>query len=74
MRADTQRFLELMNRQNEAIARMEAENKDEPVESDPVRLQRDQERREKWGELRAREHPSRRPHRVRSIFPFSDLS
>lgn len=74
MRADTQRFLELMNRQNEAIARMEAVNKVESIEPDLVRLQRDQERREKWGELRAREHPSRRQHRVRSIFPFNDLS
>jgi hypothetical protein len=67
----TEDFLRLLNEQNTAIAAREAELlKDIPV--DPVRVQKDQERREKWGQLRAREHPSKRPKQAHSVFGYVD--
>jgi hypothetical protein len=58
-------FLKLLNEQNERIAaRKEAEEEaKKKAGSDPVRLQRDAERRERLGQLRAREHSSKRPRR-----------
>jgi len=66
---DTQAFLRAMNAQNAAIAerqRQEAEQK--KVRGDPVRIQYDKDRREKWGQLRAREHPGSRPITARHAF------
>jgi hypothetical protein len=69
----TERFLQLMEAQNARIAAYNAEHEHETT-SDPVRLQREAERREKWGQLRAREHPSRHPTRARRVFPYIDVS
>jgi hypothetical protein len=63
-----------MNEQNIAIAAQDAQKISNRSTPDPVRLQRDQERREKYGELRAREHPGKRPKQAHSIFPYIDLS
>jgi hypothetical protein len=62
----TSNFLRLMHEANKRIAEHEAK-KTEPKETgtDPIREQRQAERRERWGQLRAREHPSRRPKRAR---------
>jgi hypothetical protein len=67
MREDTRRFLELMNQQNEKIAAMQT-NESESVGTDAVRLERDEARREKFGQLRAREHPTRQPSRVKRVY------
>lgn len=72
-REETARFLRLMNEENARIAAREAALlKEVPV--DPVREQKDKERREKWGQLRAREHSSKRPMEVRSVFGHVDLN
>lgn len=67
----TENFLRLLNEQNKTIAAREAALLVE-IPTDPVRLQRDQERREKWGQLRAREHTSKRPKQARSVFGYVD--
>jgi hypothetical protein len=69
----TERFLRLLNEQNARIAAYNAEQ-EQATTADPVRLQREQERREKWGTLRAREHPTRHPTRARRVSPYIDLS
>jgi hypothetical protein len=76
MDESTERFLALMEKQNATIAALAAEERERQaaIPPDQFRLQREQERREKWGQLRAREHPSRHPTRVRNIFPRIDLS
>lgn len=73
MDESTQRFLDILERQNAAIAAYNA-GKENALTSDPVRLQREAERREKWGQLRAREQPSKHPHRARNVFPYINLS
>lgn len=73
---DTERFLRLMNEQNERIAEREAQEeaaKQKALQGDPVRNQMMAEKREKWGILRAREHPSKRPITARHLFK-SNLS
>lgn len=55
MDPSTAEFLRVMNERNNAIAERVA-NLPQP---DLVRLQREQERREKWGPLRARAQPSK---------------
>lgn len=73
MKESTERFLRMMHEQNARIAAQEAK-KEEESGVDPIREQREKERREKWGQLRAREKPSRRPRQVRSVLPYIDLS
>lgn len=68
MDPSTAEFLRVMNERNNAIAAREAERVANLPQPDLVRLQREQERREKWGPLRARAQPSKRVHRVRHIF------
>jgi hypothetical protein len=64
---DTENFLRLLNESNARIAAMEAER--QAVKGlDEVRLQREQERREKWGQLRAREHQRSRHYQVNNVF------
>lgn len=70
----TEKFFAFLNKQNAAIAAKEAEEALKKPEPDPVRLQREAERRAKWGQLRAREQPSKRPHRGRSVFGYTNLS
>lgn len=67
----TAEFFRLMNEANERIAAAEAK-KNEP-DLDQVRLQKDAERRERYGQLRAREHTGKRPKQVRPIFGHVDL-
>lgn len=75
MDESTERFLFLMERQNVAIAAQAAAREQQAVvNTDQVRLQREQERREKWGQLRAREKPGKRNHQVSRVFPHIDLS
>lgn len=71
MDESTERFLRLMNEQNLRIAAQQAAAESQ-IPSDPIRLQRDKERRDKWGQLRAREKPSLRPTRARNVFPYVD--
>jgi hypothetical protein len=75
MKEDTQKFLEIINAQAERFQAREAE-KTQPsgVGFDPIRVQREQERRDKLGQLRAREKSGKRPHRARSVFPRVDPS
>lgn len=65
-KGSTSDFLRLLNEQNERIAARKAaeEEEQQKLGSDPVRLQRDKERRERLGQLRAREHSGKRPRRV----------
>lgn len=70
---DTESFLRLLNEQNKAIAARDAALLVE-VPVDPVRQQKEQERREKWGQLRAREHPGSRPFEVRSVFGHTNMN
>ena len=75
MDESTERFLRLVNEQNARIAAAKArEVALEQDLTDHIRLQREKERREKWGQLRAREHPSRHPARARRVFPYIDVS
>lgn len=77
MHESTKRFLQLMKEENEAIARLaaaDAERKARKAQPDELRLQREAERREKLGELRARERPSNRPRKAYSVFPYIDLT
>jgi len=66
----TEDFLRLLNEQNTAIAAREELSIDIPP--DLVREQREKERRERWGQLRAREHPSKRPRQARNVFGYVD--
>lgn len=69
-----ERFIRLLNEQNSEIAARIAQGERAKPEPDLVRLQREQERRDKWGTLRARERTGNRPVRVRSILPRVDPS
>lgn len=68
-------FLRLMNETNDAIAAREAEElAQKHVGMDPIRVQREAERRERLGQLRARQHVSgRRNSPVRNVFGYTDL-
>jgi hypothetical protein len=68
MGKDTESFLRMLEEQNARIAAREAEAEAQKPKPDELRLQRDAERREKWGQLRAREKPSKRPRRVDQMF------
>lgn len=74
MGKNTANFLRLLEEQNAVIAAQEAERKAQLPKPDQIRLQREQERREKWGTLRARKHPGRRPVRSYNVFPHVDPS
>lgn len=74
MKKSTARFLASMNAMNNSIAAREAEETQPKTDVDAVRLQRDAERRERLGTLRAREHPGKRPHRAYNVFGYIDLS
>jgi hypothetical protein len=70
---NTSDFFSFLDQQNNAIAAREAEEAEKTksrleVGVDPVRFERDAARRERLGELRAREHTSKRPHRARPVF------
>lgn len=68
MAGNTADFFQFINEQNNRIAAREAEEEARKKAGvDEIQLQRDQERRAKWGQLRAREHPSKRPNRGRVI-------
>lgn len=73
MARDTEKFLRLMNQANDEIAERLAKEAEEEAQQknlrgDPVRLAADAARREKWGQLRAREHLRSRPTRSRHAF------
>ena len=55
-------FLRRLNEQNQRIADRQAAEEKAKDEGgiDQIQLKRDQERRERWGQLRARPHPSKR--------------
>lgn len=73
MKESTEKFLRILNEQNARIAAREAGKTPEP-DIDPIREQRQQERRDKLGQLRARQKSGNRPHRARSVFPRVDAS
>lgn len=72
---DTEGFLRWLNEQNDKIAAKEAKPP-EGVGVDPIREQREAERRERLGQLRAREHSgrARRGRKARNVFGYSDPS
>jgi len=74
MEEKTRRFLELMEKQNRLVASLQEEQKKPIAGEDPIRVQREEERREKWGQLRAREHTGRRSKTVHRVFPYVNLS
>lgn len=64
MGKDTEAFLRTLNKQNEAIAaREKAKQESRESDLDPVRIQRQKDRREKWGQLRAREQTGNKSSR-----------
>lgn len=71
---DAKDFLRLLNEENAAIATEESVKESKKPKPDLVRHQREEERREKWGSLRAREQPSKRPRQARNVVPHVDLS
>lgn len=74
VKKDTANFLRFMNETNEAIVARQAEEEvQKQVGMDPIRVQRDTERR-KTGTLRAREHRSKRPTPARNVFGYTKLS
>lgn len=70
----TKEFLRVMNERNDSIAAREAEKEANKPQPDLIRLQREQERREKWDQLRARTHGGSRPVRTRRLYGYTDLS
>jgi hypothetical protein len=68
MKDSTANFLRLMNERNAAIAALEAAKEAAIPDFDPIRLEREEERRAKYGQLRAREKPSHRQKRVRHLY------
>lgn len=74
MKESTENFLRILNEQNARIAALEADRAQQKADVDPIREQRQQERRDKLGQLRAREKQGKRPHRARSVFPRVDPS
>lgn len=70
-------FLQLLNETNariaEGLAQEQAEAEKNKKGVDPVRLQRDQDRREKLGQLRARPKSKRKTGHVRSVFGHVSL-
>lgn len=69
-KGSTSNFLRLLNEANARIAAHEAEQAAlrKKVEPDPIRLQRDAERRERFGQLRARPKPKKKTHKVHNVF------
>lgn len=74
MDESTAKFLAFIERQNAAIAAEAARKEELKPEPDHIRLQRDAERRAKYGTLRAREKSNHRTRQARSIFGHTDLS
>lgn len=72
--SSTERFLRLLNEQNARIAADMAAEEKAKLGVDPIREQRDAERREKFGTLRAREKSRSKTRRVRNVFGSIDLS
>lgn len=73
MARDTEKFLQILNIQNERISAKATKVVEiKAAETDKVRVKRDQERREKWGQLRAREQPGKRPRSVHNVFGHVD--
>jgi hypothetical protein len=74
MKESTENFLRILNEQNARIAARESGKAPPEPDVDPIREQRQQERRDKWGQLRAREKSGKRPHKARSVFPRVDYT
>lgn len=70
---DTAAFLQWMNERNNRIAAQEPEVSAPKEDVDPVRIQRDVERRERLGQLRARVHPRKHTQTVYPVFGHVDL-
>lgn len=71
MARNTAAFFRFMNQTNESVANSSvllSDIESKKVHGDPVRIQRDAERRAKaGGPLRAIAHPRSRPHRARFV-------
>lgn len=74
MKESTARFLASMNAMNNRIAEQEAAESTPKADIDQFQLKRDAERREKQGQLRAREHPRSRPKHAHPVFGHIDLT
>lgn len=73
MKKNTAHFLATMNAMNNRIAE-EAAKPAPKADIDQFQLKRDAERREKQGQLRAREHPRSRPKNAHPVFGHVDLT
>jgi hypothetical protein len=74
MEESTAKFFAFIEKQNAAIAAEAVRKEALKPEPDHIRLERERERREKWGAQRAREQPTKRVRRTRSVFGYTDLS
>jgi hypothetical protein len=71
VKESTEKFFRIMNEANARIATQEAEEASKQpagVGVDQVRLQKDAERREKMGQLRARPKTKKKTHHVHNVF------
>lgn len=68
---DTAAFFRFINEMNASITEDKVES---TAGLDQIRLERDAERRERLGTLRAREHIGSRPVQVRNIYGYIDPS
>jgi hypothetical protein len=66
-----ERFLRWMNEEN---ARIAAQMETAAPSLDEIREQRQEERREKLGQLRARTHSGSRPKHSKNVFGYIDVS
>lgn len=73
MKESTARFLASMNAMNDRIAADEAAVAEPKTDVDPVRIERDAERRARLGQLRAIEHPRSRPKNAVPVFGHINL-
>lgn len=64
-------FLRIMNEQNDRMAARQVEKE---ADVDQIQLQRDRERREKWGRLRARPHQGKRQKRASPSWDTIDIN
>lgn len=69
----TERFLRRMNEQNERIAAQDTVERTPATTRDPIREQRQAERREKLGQLRARTHSGKRVQKISNVLPHINL-
>jgi hypothetical protein len=69
-----ERFLRWLNEQNAIVAKQAHDAQTQIPKVDEIREQRQEERREKLGQLRARTHSGSRPKHSKNVFGYIDVS